>query len=91
MATIRPERVDGNDGKFGIRQEQEDAQLAEFERRDLGEDMRASRARRPLRRRAKPTSIFLDDSLVQKLREKGAKRGLRYQTMLKLVREHLDD
>jgi hypothetical protein len=44
------------------------AQLAEFERRDLGEDIRASRAGRLLRRRAKPTSILLDDGLVQKHR-----------------------
>jgi len=74
------------------RRGRKDAQLAEFERRDLGEDIRASRAGRLLRRRAKPTSILLDDGLVQKLREKGAKRGLGYQTMLKLiVREHLDD
>jgi hypothetical protein len=65
---------------------------AEFERRDLGEEIRASRARRLLRRRAKPTSILLDNGLVKKLREKGAKRGLGYQTMHKLImREHLDD
>jgi predicted DNA binding CopG/RHH family protein len=74
------------------RRGRKDVQLAEFERRDLGEDIRASRAGRLLQRRAKPTSILLDDGLVQKLREKGAKRGLGYQTMLKLiVREHLDD
>jgi hypothetical protein len=74
------------------RRGRKDVRLAEFERRDLGEDIRASRAGRLLQRRAKPTSILLDDGLVQKLREKGAKRGLGYQTMLKLiVREHLDD
>jgi len=34
----------------------------------------------------------LDDDLIEKLRKKGAKRGLGYQTMLKLiVREHLDE
>lgn len=39
-----------------------------------------------------PTSIVLDDDLVAKLRQKGARRGLGYQTMLKLiVREHVDD
>ena len=69
-----------------------DAQLSEFERRDLGEDIRASRAGRLLRRRVQPTSILLDQNLVKKLREKGAKRGLGYQTMLKMiVREHLDE
>jgi predicted DNA binding CopG/RHH family protein len=69
-----------------------DAQLSEFERHDLGEEIRASRTGRLLRQRAKPTSILLDQQLVQKLREKGAKRGLGYQTMLKvIVREHLDE
>lgn len=34
----------------------------------------------------------LDRGLVEKLREKGAKRGLGYQTMLKVImREHVDD
>lgn len=69
-----------------------DAQLNEFNRRDLGEDIRASRAGRLLRQRAKPTSILLDEDMVRKLRQKGAKRGLGYQTMLKvIVREHLDE
>jgi len=36
--------------------------------------------------------ILLDDDLVRKLRAKAAKRGLGYQTMLKMiVREHLDE
>jgi uncharacterized protein (DUF4415 family) len=69
-----------------------DAQVAEFERRDLGNDIRTAGVGRVLRRRAKPTSIALDDDLVAQLRQKGARRGLGYQTMLKLiVREHLDE
>jgi len=69
-----------------------DAQVAEFERRDLGGDIRAARTARVLRARTKPTSILLEDDLVQQLREKAAKRGLGYQTMLKMiVREHLDE
>ena len=69
-----------------------DAQVAEFERRDLGSDIRAGAGARVLRRRTTPTSIALDDDLVAKLRQKGARRGLGYQTMLKLiVREHLDE
>jgi predicted DNA binding CopG/RHH family protein len=69
-----------------------DAQVREFERRDLGDDIRASRTARVLRRVPKPTSILLDEDLVERLREKGAKRGLGYQTMLKLiVREHLEE
>jgi len=69
-----------------------DAQVAEFERRDLGPDIRKAGVGRVLRRRSKPTSIMLDDDLVARLRQKGARRGLGYQTMLKLiVREHVDE
>ena len=67
-----------------------DAQIEEFLRRDLGDDLRASGAGVVIRPRAHATSIVLDAALVEQLRAKGAKRGLGYQTMLKLiVREHL--
>ena len=69
-----------------------DAELVEFDRRDLGDDIRASRTRRVLTRPLQPTSILLDRDLVEKLRKKGAKRGLGYQTMLKVIlREHVDE
>lgn len=69
-----------------------DAQLREFEQKDLGADLRAAGTAKVLRPRSRPTSILLDDDLVEALRQKGAKRGLGYQTMLKLiVREHLAD
>jgi uncharacterized protein (DUF4415 family) len=69
-----------------------DAQVREFEKRDLGGDIRGAGSARVIRRTAKPTSIVLDEELVALLREKGAKRGLGYQTMLKLiVREHLEE
>jgi predicted DNA binding CopG/RHH family protein len=68
-----------------------DAQQREFERRDLGEDIARSGAGRMLRR-SRTTSISLDHDLIEKLRAKGAKRGLGYQTMLKvIVKEHLDE
>ena len=68
-----------------------DAQLREFERRDLGDDIAASGAGRMVRR-SRTTSISLDEGLIEKLRVKGEKRGLGYQTMLKLiVSEHVDD
>jgi uncharacterized protein (DUF4415 family) len=68
------------------------AQVAGFKRHDLGSDIRRSRMARVLRRRAQPTSIALDDDLVAKLRQKGARRGLGDQTMLTLiVREHVDE
>ena len=70
-----------------------DAQVAEFERRDLGNDIRASGIRPVvIRPKTYPTSIVLEADLVERLRTKGAKRGLGYQTMLKvIVREHLDE
>jgi len=70
-----------------------DMQLEEFETRDLGDDVRASRVRPVLiRSKSRPTSILLEDDLIEQLRRKGAKRGLAYQTMLKvIVREHLDE
>jgi predicted DNA binding CopG/RHH family protein len=70
---------------------QVDAQLKEFERRDLGEDIRRSGSGKMVRR-SRTTSITLDHSLIEKLRAKGVKRGLGYQTMLKMiVMEHLDE
>jgi predicted DNA binding CopG/RHH family protein len=75
------------------RQRRADRQVDEFDRRDLGEDIRASGVR-PIvvRPKSRPTSIVLEPDLVEQLRKKGAKRGLGYQTMLKvIVREHLDE
>lgn len=67
-----------------------DGQLAEFNRRDLGRDIRAAGTARVLRTPSRPTSILLDDDLIRELKVRGAKRGLGYQTMLKvIVREHL--
>ena len=70
-----------------------DPQVAEFEGRDLGDDFRASGVRPVIiRPKSRPTSIVLEPDLVAQLRAKGAKRGLGYQTMLKvIVREHLDE
>ena len=68
-----------------------DAQVEEFDRRDLGDDIRRSGAGKMLRR-SRTTSIALDQDLIEKLRAKGAKRGFGYQTMLKMiVMEHLDE
>jgi predicted DNA binding CopG/RHH family protein len=68
-----------------------DAQVREFERRDLGDDIARSGAGKMLRR-SRTTSITLDHGLIERLRAKGAKRGLGYQTMLKMiVMEHLDE
>ena len=68
-----------------------DLQVDEFEKRDLGEDIQAAGGLRPIRKTL-PTSIVLEQDLIDKLRKKAAKRGLGYQTMLKvIVREHVDE
>ena len=61
-----------------------DLQVEEFESRDLGEDIRAAGGLRPIRKTL-PTSIVLEQDLIDKLRKKAAKRGLGYQTMLKVI------
>ena len=68
-----------------------DAQLLEFAKRDLGNDIEASGSTIPVRPQ-RPTSILLGEDLIAKLKQEGAKRGLPYQTMLKvIVREHIDE
>jgi len=79
-------------GKKSTRGIQKDQQVSEFKKRDLGDDIRAARSAVVLRGPSHPTSIVLDPVLVEKLRAKGAKRGLGYQTMLKMiVAEHVDE
>jgi predicted DNA binding CopG/RHH family protein len=68
-----------------------DLQVEEFETRDLGQEIRAAGGLRRIRKTL-PTSIVLEQDLIEKLRKKAAKRGLGYQTMLKvIVREHVDE
>lgn len=72
---------------------EKDEQLEEFETRDLGKDIDASGLKpRVLQRKSQSTSIFLPTELIEKLREKAAKRHIGYQTMLKIiVAEHLEE
>jgi predicted DNA binding CopG/RHH family protein len=79
--------------KKSTRRKVKDAQLEEFETRDLGTDIRTSGVTPVvIRPKSQPTSILLDEDLVRQLRMKAAKRGVGYQTMLKIiVREHLDE
>lgn len=79
--------------KKSTRHKVKDAQLEEFEARDLGTDIRTSGVTPVvIRPKSQPTSILLDEDLVRQLRMKAAKRGVGYQTMLKIiVREHLDE
>ena len=71
----------------------EERLMHEFETRDLGQDMRRSgSAVLIVRDPSLPTSILLPQPLIEKLKEKAAKRGIGYQTMLKIiVHEHVDE
>ncbi len=76
------------------RRKSKDTQVKEFETRDLGHDIAGSKATvivRP-RTRQMPTSIFLAPAIIEKLKSKGEKRGIGYQTMLKIIiHEHVDE
>ena len=75
-----------------VRHSRQDAQVREFATKDLGRAIARGGGMRVVQRPSRPTSILLGDDLIRRLREKGAKRGLGYQTMLKvIVREHLEE
>lgn len=68
--------------------------LREFETRDLGQDIARSESAVVIVPRARqlPTSILLAPAIIEKLKQKAGKRGIGYQTMLKIiVHEHVDD
>lgn len=71
-----------------------DLVLEEFETKDLGEDLfryDTGVIIRP-KNRIMATSILLPPELIEKLKLKGARRGIGYQTMLKIiVHEHVDE
>lgn len=69
-----------------------DQQLEEFEKKDLGQDIRDSGiALKMVKPKQRPTSILLSEELIKNLKEKASKRGLPYQTFLKMIlMENLD-
>lgn len=75
------------------RKAKRDRVLEEFEKKDLGKDIERSGAYVVIRRQPLlPTSIVLPPELIEKLKAKAAKRGIGYQTMLKIiVHEHVDE
>jgi predicted DNA binding CopG/RHH family protein len=62
-----------------------DLQVEEFEKKDLGRDLRRSRSSTTVMHKSRSTSILLPESLIEKLRKKAEKRGIGYQTMLKII------
>ena len=76
------------------KQKRHDAQLQDFEKRDLGKDIERSGSAKLIqpKHRSLPTSILLDPSIIAKLKEKAEGRGIGYQTMLKIIlHEHVDE
>lgn len=68
-----------------------DATLKEFERRDLGGDIEAAGSAIVIRPQVM-TSIRLDPALIKRLRQRAARLGVGYQTLLKMiVTKHADD
>ncbi len=67
--------------------------LMEFEKKDLGESLeRFHAAGRWVKPKTRPTSIALPQETIQILREKAARKGIGYQTLLKMiVQEHLGE
>ena len=59
-----------------------DEQILEFERHDLGRDIKKLHVIRP---KKASTSIVLDPALIARLRSKARKRGIGYQTMMKII------
>ena len=62
-----------------------DKQVADFESRDLGDDIKKSGSAMKITPKQKPTSIFLPPSLILKLKNAAVKKGIGYQTMLKII------
>jgi hypothetical protein len=70
---------------------QTDTALKEFERRDLGGDIKAAGSAVIVRPQIM-ISIRLDPTLIKRLRERAARLGGGYQTLLKMiVTKHVDD
>lgn len=67
--------------------------LEEFEKKDLGDSLEQFKsAGRWVKPKTKPTSIALPQETIQILREKAARKGIGYQTLLKMiVQEHLNE
>jgi predicted DNA binding CopG/RHH family protein len=67
--------------------------VSQFESKDLGDTLKKFKsAGRWIRPKTKPTSIALPEETIQILREKASRKGIGYQTLLKMiVQEHLSE
>lgn len=74
-----------------MKKTRKDKQLEEFENSDLGESLKSSHSAVTIHKKSRPTSILLNESLVAKLKSKARRKGMGYQTLLKMiVMEHVD-
>ncbi|OGR85088.1 MAG: hypothetical protein A2901_02310 [Elusimicrobia bacterium RIFCSPLOWO2_01_FULL_54_10] len=64
------------------RKRNSDEQVREFETRDLGKDIKKLHVIRPEKI---STSIVLDPVMITRLQSKAKKRGIGYQTMMKII------
>lgn len=62
-----------------------DLQLKEFEEKDLGNDIRKSKSAVLIKPKQFATSVLLNRGLIYLLKQKAQKRGIGYQTMLKII------
>ena len=60
----------------------DDLQVQEFEQRDLGKDIKKLAMIKP---RKIATSIVLDPVMIARLQNKARRRGIGYQTMMKII------
>lgn len=67
--------------------------LREFETKDLGDVLsQFKNAGQWVKPKTRPTSIALSGEIIQILREKASRKGIGYQTLLKMiVQEHLNE
>lgn len=68
-----------------MKRHSKDKQVAEFKKKDIGWDVRRSKSAMRVAPKNHPTSILLPEPLIEKLKEKAGKRGIGYQTMLKII------
>jgi predicted DNA binding CopG/RHH family protein len=72
-------------------QRRRDTALHQFVTRDIGDDIRKAGTAR-LVRPQRATSILMPSDLLAALKVKAEKKGIPYQTLMKMiVREHLDE
>ena len=68
-----------------MKRRSKDKQVSEFEKKDIGRDVRRNKSALRVAPKNRPTSILLPKPLIEKLKEKAGKRGIGYQTMLKII------